>query len=1459
MSHSSATHRPLERAPGNRDNWVEKSGGLPRYIERIAKHIRSDSGLSTSRAIASAISQVKKWARGGDDVSAATRAKAAKAVAQWSALKAKNKSRQATNLSVARLEGRVLDLAELVDLAAVNGRHVPGTPYNWKHGYIPLNAHTAAAHGKGFWETPNGKRKSVADARKKLGVKSNAELKKKLAENPDALNSRGGGKKPAADSPKAGAQPKAKDKGSDRLEVVPAEGNPRHRVEADKAGNARVRDTQRNRTTGTMGRAEADRLAAAQNDAQPRTTPKQPKRQEPDEDGWVAVPKDQQRLKAPTPQPETVVGTKATSSRPHQVVKRNGKFHVRDTRRNRLSPAMAKYEARVQADFENERETAPVEEVMRGAGVQRAGRNDWRVIDSDGSSTPLIAPTKEQAREKVRAMWEVRDLTDTAGDADQSGESLQAKVDRRVNSARVDAAGRPSEGERIYQAARSEQRRRANLGDAAKPGRARATQTAGGAESAPAAAAAPQQQRARPSGLDQGTTAQPAAGKQDDALFGLTSEQKSGQVERMGDILAEFTKGSPDAAARKLLRGEKLRREEHGRVMELQRDPNGNGWNYTYEPNSDDEKSGRNATLSDAVEGIREAYSDDIEEELAVPKANQERVNAAAEKARAAQPKPPQRSDAQRRRAAVARMSRKDQDAHIQNLEREARAAKGGTRSGSGDPAKAQRLMREANESRNVAAGLVDVESGRKIDPRTGEIAQPKKTRTKAAAPARSSEAAATPPQQRSEPAAAGPPPTPEQSARTPLGRDFDDKRTIAQVARDESERIRKREEEARNSALPSLRTKLAEAQAAEEKYRKRHSIAAQRSPKVQERLTDLQRDVRNARANLARTENREAPGSRTPTQAEMNRAEREATEAGKKFRARQDKIRRSGGEMTQQQRRELARLYDTAVTAQKTLQGLQDEKGDAEMQKAREDARAPYRVKVGNRYTSYKTRDDAEAAASRTGGRGVLAQVTTPDGEELSTYNRNEKPERAPISEAQANRAYADEVRANIGEATDVDALEEAANRFEGWAAGDNTTEDERKTYTQLAQQARERVPQARQENEQAERNREQYRQRRKDLEERANTAYRAGDLEEAERATGEMLELTRNHPGANPRDTSVAMRTLDRLQGERAAAQPAEAPTTDADRIAQAQEALSATDEEIAKVRQKAQASIDRNGTGNVSARVQANRDKLQARFEELRTQRQQQQRALVEARFPDDKRGSPTLQEAPTRSSGQRVVEAHYDDGRSYSVEYDDAGVSVSREGVRVRVGRREADPDMNATDYANRLGATVDRILNSTSSRSTDRFGRPVLGFATREDATAALARMDTVTTYVARDPHTGEWTVSKGPPDQGRAFVSQPGGGWHLAGPGVPRYEVRGETLTPDMLRMLSESTQAVDVSHEQMRTGRFDTAELTGERRIEQGQMQVQARIRRGASEGGDRMVWLPISVVDDQIRGDER
>ncbi len=75
----------LDASP--KKNWVENGGGLPPYVRKIARGVMK-SGKSKSSAIAIAISRIKVWAGGGGGVDAGTKAKAAKALAAWEALKA---------------------------------------------------------------------------------------------------------------------------------------------------------------------------------------------------------------------------------------------------------------------------------------------------------------------------------------------------------------------------------------------------------------------------------------------------------------------------------------------------------------------------------------------------------------------------------------------------------------------------------------------------------------------------------------------------------------------------------------------------------------------------------------------------------------------------------------------------------------------------------------------------------------------------------------------------------------------------------------------------------------------------------------------------------------------------------------------------------------------------------------------------------------------------------------------------------------------------------------------------------------------------------------------------------------------------------------------------------------------------------------------------------------------------
>jgi 8-oxo-dGTP pyrophosphatase MutT (NUDIX family) len=68
-------------------NWVSKVGGLPAYIRAVA-HAFARQGHSESEAIERAVGVVRNWAEGKQHVTPATRARAAKAIAEWEAKKA---------------------------------------------------------------------------------------------------------------------------------------------------------------------------------------------------------------------------------------------------------------------------------------------------------------------------------------------------------------------------------------------------------------------------------------------------------------------------------------------------------------------------------------------------------------------------------------------------------------------------------------------------------------------------------------------------------------------------------------------------------------------------------------------------------------------------------------------------------------------------------------------------------------------------------------------------------------------------------------------------------------------------------------------------------------------------------------------------------------------------------------------------------------------------------------------------------------------------------------------------------------------------------------------------------------------------------------------------------------------------------------------------------------------------
>jgi hypothetical protein len=81
-----------------KQNWVDKVGGLPDYIDRIAVHL-VEKGMDRSRAIATAVNVAKKMCATGDinfpglqHVNPGSRAEACKAVADWERKKAQAKA-----------------------------------------------------------------------------------------------------------------------------------------------------------------------------------------------------------------------------------------------------------------------------------------------------------------------------------------------------------------------------------------------------------------------------------------------------------------------------------------------------------------------------------------------------------------------------------------------------------------------------------------------------------------------------------------------------------------------------------------------------------------------------------------------------------------------------------------------------------------------------------------------------------------------------------------------------------------------------------------------------------------------------------------------------------------------------------------------------------------------------------------------------------------------------------------------------------------------------------------------------------------------------------------------------------------------------------------------------------------------------------------------------------------------
>jgi hypothetical protein len=108
---SSRVYPGLDRSP--KENWVDKVGGLPDFIERIAKHLHYEKGMTISHAIATAVNRVKKLCAKGN-------AKGCAAVAQWESKKARSR------VSATDVRGRKLTDLEFSELLVKGGYEFVG-------------------------------------------------------------------------------------------------------------------------------------------------------------------------------------------------------------------------------------------------------------------------------------------------------------------------------------------------------------------------------------------------------------------------------------------------------------------------------------------------------------------------------------------------------------------------------------------------------------------------------------------------------------------------------------------------------------------------------------------------------------------------------------------------------------------------------------------------------------------------------------------------------------------------------------------------------------------------------------------------------------------------------------------------------------------------------------------------------------------------------------------------------------------------------------------------------------------------------------------------------------------------------------------------------------------------------------------------------------------------------------
>jgi hypothetical protein len=138
-------------SPAGPGLWRHKGWRLPNYVEQVSKGImKSGRAATESQAIQMALGVLARWARGGGKVSPEVQAAAAKAIADYAALKAAAHSHanEAGGAVTLTWNGQSLDLAS-IDLGGYLPPHVPaGSPTGGQFG-TTSGGGSSGSSGKG--------------------------------------------------------------------------------------------------------------------------------------------------------------------------------------------------------------------------------------------------------------------------------------------------------------------------------------------------------------------------------------------------------------------------------------------------------------------------------------------------------------------------------------------------------------------------------------------------------------------------------------------------------------------------------------------------------------------------------------------------------------------------------------------------------------------------------------------------------------------------------------------------------------------------------------------------------------------------------------------------------------------------------------------------------------------------------------------------------------------------------------------------------------------------------------------------------------------------------------------------------------------------------------------------------------------------------------------------------------